>query len=68
MDLYLKGLCCWLAAGYIDIADKPGFGLELIRDNLRRPYDRSRGLSVANAEANIAEKAAARQRPARMRL
>ena len=56
------------ANGYIDIPDKPGFGLELIRDNLRRPYDRDISISRAQAEANIAEIAKARLRPARMRL
>jgi hypothetical protein len=33
-----------------------------------RPYDRDVSLSRANAEANLAEAAAARLRPARMRL
>ena len=53
---------------YIDVPSKPGFGVELIRDNLRRPYERDPQLSKANYDANVAEKVAQRSRPARMRL
>ena len=54
--------------GYIDVPEKPGFGVELIRDNLHRPYPRSAEASRENAAANIAEKLEQRSRPARMRL
>lgn len=54
--------------GFIDVPNKPGFGVELIRDNLHRPYPRSAEESRENAAANIAEKVAQRSRPARMRL
>ena len=37
--------------GFIDISEKPGFGVTLIRDNLTRPYPRSAAQSAANAAA-----------------
>ena len=54
--------------GYIDVPDRPGFGVELIRDNLHRPYPRSPETSRKNSAANVAEKLHQRKRPARMRL
>ena len=37
--------------GFIDLPDRPGFGVTLIRDNLHRPYERSLLASMANAAA-----------------
>jgi L-rhamnonate dehydratase len=37
--------------GFIDISEKPGFGVTLIRDNLSRPYPRSAAESAANYAA-----------------
>lgn len=37
--------------GFIDLPDRPGFGVTLVRDSLRRPYERSDAESAANAAA-----------------
>ena len=36
--------------GWLDLPDEPGFGLTLIRDGLRRPYDRPVAESLENAK------------------
>lgn len=41
------------ANGFIDLPDRPGFGVTLCKDNLRRPYDRSEKESCAQAQKNI---------------
>ena len=53
--------------GAVTLSDAPGFGVELLRDRLVRPFAREGGLSAANAVANIRfdEREPAR---ARMRL
>lgn len=38
--------------GFIDLPDRPGFGVTLVRDNLHRPYERSAAASEAQASAN----------------
>lgn len=38
--------------GWIDLPDRPGFGVTLKRDGLRRPYNRSVEESAANYKAN----------------
>ena len=38
--------------GFIDLPDKPGFGVTLVKDNLKRPYARSAAQSAAQAAAN----------------
>lgn len=38
--------------GFIDLPDRPGFGVTLCRDNLKRPYNRSSDESKKNAEVN----------------
>ena len=38
--------------GFIDLPDKPGFGVTLCRDNLVRPYPRSPQSSATQADAN----------------
>ena len=38
--------------GFIDLPDRPGFGVTLRRDNLHRPYPRSEEQSAAQARAN----------------
>ena len=40
------------ANGFIDLPDRPGFGVTLCRDNLRRPYPRSPHQSAVQAKAN----------------
>lgn len=40
------------ADGFIDLPDRPGFGVTLCRKTLRRPYDRSPEESKKNAEVN----------------
>ena len=45
------------AGGFIDLPDRPGFGVTLKRDKLKRPYDRSEAASAANAARNIGRKA-----------
>lgn len=42
--------------GFIDLPDRPGFGVTLNRDSLRRPYARSEQESKAQAEKNINRK------------
>lgn len=42
--------------GFIDLPDRPGFGVTLNRDSLRRPYARSEQESMAQAEKNINRK------------
>ena len=37
--------------GFIDLPDRPGFGVTLIRDQLHRPYARSLAASMNNAAA-----------------
>jgi len=39
--------------GFIDLPDRPGFGVTLTRDNLHRPYPRSAAQSAANAAATM---------------
>ena len=39
--------------GAVTLSDAPGFGVELLRDRLVRPFARESGLSAANAVANI---------------
>ncbi|CAG5118155.1 unnamed protein product [Candidula unifasciata] len=39
--------------GFIDLPDRPGFGVTLKKDNLSRPYARSEEDSKRQAEANI---------------
>ncbi|OWF43765.1 uncharacterized protein LOC110459260 [Mizuhopecten yessoensis] len=39
--------------GFIDLPDKPGFGVTLCKDTLRRPYHRSEDTSREQAELNI---------------
>ncbi|XP_033743613.1 L-rhamnonate dehydratase-like [Pecten maximus] len=41
------------ANGFIDLPDKPGFGVTLCKDTLRRPYQRSEDESRRQAELNI---------------
>ncbi|XP_069130861.1 L-rhamnonate dehydratase-like [Argopecten irradians] len=41
------------ANGFIDLPDKPGFGVTLCKDTLRRPYNRSDEESRKQAELNI---------------
>lgn len=43
--------------GFIDLPEKPGFGVTLNRANLTRPYARSDEASAANAKRNIERKA-----------
>ena len=38
--------------GFIDLPDRPGFGVTLVRDNLVRPYPRSADDSAAQAKVN----------------
>ena len=38
--------------GFIDLPDKPGFGVTLKKDNLSRPYNRSDEESQRQAKAN----------------
>ena len=40
------------ANGFIDLPDRPGFGVTLVRDNLRRPYERTVEESKGNADIN----------------
>ena len=40
------------ADGFIDLPDRPGFGVTLNRDGLHRPFARSAAESAAQAEAN----------------
>ena len=40
------------ANGFIDLPDRPGFGVTLCRDSLRRPYDRTENESRGNGKAN----------------
>lgn len=40
------------ADGFIDLPDRPGFGVTLKRDNLRRPYERSAEEAKRNADIN----------------
>ena len=54
------------ADGYIDLPDRPGFGVTLVRDNLRRPYDRSAEESAKQAAANIQAERDAMKVPAHM--
>eukprot|EP01052_Picozoa_sp_SAG31_P028802 SAG31_NODE_2810_length_5061_cov_12.226522_6_plen_309_part_00 len=51
--------------GFVTIPDEPGFGLTLIRDGLRRVYDRPVEESLENAKATRDFRSA---QPARMRL
>ncbi|KAK6187705.1 hypothetical protein SNE40_005669 [Patella caerulea] len=39
--------------GFIDLPDRPGFGVTLCRDNLHRPYNRSDSDSVKQTTLNI---------------
>ena len=39
--------------GFIDLPDRPGFGVTLCRDKLRRPYERSEKQSKEQADKNI---------------
>ena len=39
--------------GRVDVPDRPGFGLTLIRDGLHRPYAREQEWSKLNSAANI---------------
>ena len=39
--------------GFIDLPDRPGFGVTLNKDNLTRPYPRSDEASKKQADANI---------------
>ncbi|KAL3852409.1 hypothetical protein ACJMK2_016058 [Sinanodonta woodiana] len=39
--------------GFIDLPDRPGFGVTLNKDTLRRPYQRSEQESVLQAQRNI---------------
>jgi len=41
------------ANGFIDLPNKPGFGVTLCKDTLRRPYERSAEESAKNAAVNI---------------
>ena len=38
--------------GFVDVPDKPGFGVTLSRANLHRPYPRSDAESLKQAAAN----------------
>jgi L-rhamnonate dehydratase len=38
--------------GFIDLPDRPGFGVTLCRDGLRRPYPRTPAQSAAQAKFN----------------
>jgi L-rhamnonate dehydratase len=38
--------------GFIDLPDRPGFGVTLCRDSLHRPYPRTAEQSAAQAAAN----------------
>ena len=40
------------ANGFMDLPDKPGFGVTLCRDTLRRPYNRTAEQSKAQADKN----------------
>ena len=40
-------------AGFIDLPDRPGFGVTLYREGLKRPYPRSEKESEKQAQANI---------------
>lgn len=51
--------------GWLDLPDEPGFGIRLIRDGLRRPYDRPLEESRENARVTREFKSTM---PARMRL
>ena len=42
--------------GFIDLPDRPGFGVTLNRDGLVRPYPRSAQQSLEQANANKARK------------
>ena len=39
--------------GFIDLPDRPGFGVTLSKDKLSRPYPRTDAQSAANAAKNI---------------
>ncbi|CAG2195588.1 unnamed protein product [Mytilus edulis] len=41
------------ADGFIDLPDRPGFGVTLCRDTLRRPYQRTEEQSQEQADRNI---------------
>ena len=41
--------------GYIDLPDKPGFGVTLNREGLKRPHARDAATVKANYDANVAE-------------
>lgn len=43
--------------GYIDLPDRPGFGVTLDRAGLRRPHARPAAVVRANYDANVAEAA-----------
>ena len=51
--------------GWLTIPDEPGFGITLIRDGLRRPYDRPLEESRENARVTREFRS---EEPARMRL
>jgi len=38
--------------GFLDLPDRPGFGVTLNRENLHRPYERSPSESAMQAKAN----------------
>ena len=40
------------ANGFIDLPDRPGFGVTLCRDGLQRPYPRTPEASAAQAKFN----------------
>lgn len=42
--------------GFIDLPDKPGFGVTLNRESLHRPYSRSDAESKVQADSNINRK------------
>ena len=48
--------------GFIDLPDRPGFGVTLVRDNLHRPYARSDAESAHNAAATREPEAASAPR------
>jgi L-rhamnonate dehydratase len=54
------------ANGYIDLPDKPGFGVTLVRDHLHRPYARTADESAANAAAMASAAQETRQMKPRM--
>jgi L-rhamnonate dehydratase len=53
--------------GEVTLSEKPGFGVELIRDNLVRPFARDPSASAANYEKNVAFELGMHA-PPRMRL